>query len=330
MIRYLRLGSLICVFYVTVVHPALSEPIRAGEAIVNPVDGALMVYVPPGPFIMGLDHTEADQIARLLGARDADALWMWECYPRRTVELDGYFIDQYEVTVGQWHRFVVATGYTNTPAEISRHYGQPGGLALPVAKLRQSDAQAYCAWAGKALPSDEQWEKACRGTDGRWWPWGQNPPTPVLAELGPDSQARLYTWVGQFPKGASPYGCMDMIGNQYEWTAGTVTPYPENPEAARMATYSSASNRCVRGGSWYHGIKSGYASKRMGFENNTTYYHIGFRSIWVPPAGWLETEAFRNAQGAVEHTRSELAAEIAKGQAASATNNYSKKTNRSK
>lgn len=310
--------SMLCAAFFPALLARAAEP-QASEAIVHPRDGAIMVYVPQGKFIMGMDKDEADQVARLLGAADADALWMWECYPRRTLDLPGFFIDQYEVTVGRWQRFAEASAYTNTPREISRHYAEPGGMALPVGEITQSQAMAYAAWACKTLPSDEQWEKACRGTDGRWWPWGNTPPAPDQANMDSKAGNNLYTWVGRFPKGVSPYGCHDMIGNQYEWTCGTVAPYPGNPDAARMAEYRSAENRCVRGGSWYHGYKSGYASKRMGFENNTTYYHIGFRCVWIPPQGWFDTPEFAAAKDLVAKARAELETQIAKAKAS--TNN---------
>jgi formylglycine-generating enzyme required for sulfatase activity len=277
---------------------AFSAEPPAGAAIVHPGDGAVMVYVPAGPFVMGLDPAEAETVARALGAKDAAQLWMWECYPKRSVELPGYFIDRTETTVGQWQRFVEATGFTSTPKEVSRHFGKPDELDLPVGEVGQEDARAFAAWAGKALPSDAQWEKACRGTDGRFWPWGNTPPTPELANLGPHTRDRAYEKVGSHPKGASPYGCQDMVGNQYEWTDGRVTPYPGNPEAARMATYNASSNRCVRGGSFYHGFKSGYACKRMGFERDATYFHLGFRCVWVPPPGWLSSPEYDKARQA--------------------------------
>ncbi len=282
------------------IHAA--EP-PAGVAIVHPGDGAVMVYVPSGPFVMGLDSSEAEAVARALGARGADELWMWECYPKRTVTVPGYFIDRTETTVAQWQRFVQSTGFTGTPAEVSRHFGKSGEGMFPAGEIAQEDARAYAAWAGKSLPTDEQWEKACRGTDGRLWPWGNTPPTPELANLGPHTKARTYDRVGSHPKGSSPYGCLDMIGNQYEWTEGRVTPYPGNPEAARMEPYHSASNRCVRGGSFYHGITSGYACKRMGFENDSTYYHLGFRCVWSPAPGWFSSPEFEKARQAAESSR---------------------------
>lgn len=297
----MRLGNLfgsVLILGALAARPTAAEP-PAGEAIVHPKDGAVMVYVPAGPFIMGLDRGDSETVARQLGAPEADTLWMWECYPRRTVTLPGYYLDRCETTVGQWKRFVEASGFTSTPARVTLHAGKPDELAFPVGEIRQEDARAYCAWAGKALPSDEQWEKACRGTNGFYWPWGNSPPTPERANLGPHTRNQAYKRVGQYPLGASPYGCLDMIGNQYEWTDGRVTPYPGNPEAARMAVYNSSSNRCVRGGSFYHGHKSGYASKRMGFENDSTYFHIGFRAVWIPPPGWWESAAYRTARDAV-------------------------------
>ena len=110
---------------------------------------------------------------------------------------------------------------------------------------------------------------------------------------------RRYTRVGRYPDGASPYGAMDMVGNQYEYTSEWVEPYPNNPEADRMSSYWGQQNVCLRGGSWYHGMQSCYAAKRFGFPQGTTHYHVGFRTVWEPPAGYFESAAFRAHQEAV-------------------------------
>jgi formylglycine-generating enzyme required for sulfatase activity len=269
----------------------------AGTKIVHPIDGAIMVYVPGGEFTMGLDEAEADHIARDLGYKKADDLWAWEAYPKHKVNVPGFFIDQCEVTVARWQKYIKATGAVLKSTETSRHFDKPVEQSLPAAEIPWDDAKKYADWAGKALPTEAQWEKAARGTDGRLYPWGNEPPTAARGHFGAkDKTPALYTAVGSYPQGASPYGALDMLGNQYEWTADRLVPYPDNPRADKMKAHADGSLVCARGGSWYHGWIGFYAAKRFGLEPNETYYHIGFRTAWVPPAGYFESDAFRRAR----------------------------------
>ncbi|MBI2194372.1 MAG: SUMF1/EgtB/PvdO family nonheme iron enzyme [Planctomycetes bacterium] len=286
-------------------------------------DGAIMVYVPSGEFIMGLDAAEAETVARDLGFKDAEPLWAWEAAPRHQRKLPGYFIDQTEVTVGQWHRFVQASGLQSRSEETARHFGKPAEEFLPAGGVPWEEAKQYAAWAGKALPTEAQWEKAARGADGRLYPWGNDPPTPEHGHFGLRNAQRalhgigvkLYTWVGRYPKGASPYGALDMLGNQYEWTSEWFQAYPGNPMADRMKDYP-AKFICLRGGSWYHGWVGFYAAKRFGFEPGETYYHVGFRTVWTPPAGYLGSEEFGQARAALEATKALRAERVRVAEAA--------------
>jgi formylglycine-generating enzyme required for sulfatase activity len=137
---------------------------------------------------------------------------------------------------------VKATGRTIKSTETSRHFGKPGLQLLPAAEIPWDEAKAYATWAGKVLPSEAQWEKAARGTDGRLYPWGNEPPSPDRGHFqarGANRPERpLYTWIGRFPRGAAPYGCLDMLGNQYEWTRDMNHPYPGNPQAGKMKDYA--------------------------------------------------------------------------------------------
>lgn len=285
----------------TLAVPAAEPP--PGTLIIHPSDGARMVYVPAGKFIMGLDEAEANTVAQHLGFKDAAALWAWECYPRRTVELPGYFIDECEVTVARWKRFVTATGHQTKFKETTRHFDHPEAQSLPAGEITWDEAKTYARWAGKSLPSEAQWEKAARGTDGRLYPWGNDAPTPDHGHLGVKGKPpRLYTQVGSHPRGASPYGALDLIGNQYEWTADWMEPYPGNPQADRMREYSGGRNVCLRGGSWYHGWVGFYAAKRFGFKPDETYYHVGFRTVWTPPADYFESPQFQRDQAAATGT----------------------------
>lgn len=272
---------------------AAQEP-AAGARIRHPKDGAIMVWVPAGPFVMGLDETDANIIARQLGFQTGNDLWAWDSYPKRKIDLPGFFIDQHEVTVARWHKFVQATGHTSKSKEAAQHFNKPDKQDLPAGEIRWDDAKAYAQWAGRRLPSDAEWEKAARGTDGRLYPWGNDPPTPEHGHFG-DKKKRplLYVNVGSFPKGASPYGALDMLGNQYEWTADWMEPYPGNPQADKMKDYAGKKNVSLRGGSWYHGWIGFYAAKRFGLRPDETYYHIGFRTVWTPPPDYFDSDSFR-------------------------------------
>ncbi len=285
--------------------------LQPGTLIVHPADGALMVYVPPGEFVMGLEKAGADRIARHLGFERGDDLWAWEAYPQRNVYLDGFFIDKYEVTVERWQQFVAATGHRSSSSETSRHFDQPAAKLLPAASMTWAEAGQYGSWAGKSLPTEAQWEKAARGTDGRAYPWGNSPPSESHGHFGqaPQQGGRLpslYTLVGTFPKGSSPYGALDMLGNQYEWTSQWQEPYPGNPQAEKMRTYHSSQNVCLRGGSWHHGWIGFYAAKRFGLPPEETHFHIGFRTVWKVPPNYIGTAAFARDRAAVPQRQAQL------------------------
>jgi iron(II)-dependent oxidoreductase len=182
-------------------------------------DGAIMVLIPAGPFLMGLPEND-------LLAEDHEK-------PPRQVELDAYWIDVYPVTNGRYARFLEAGGYDRqelwAPAGwewkcrqgVTRPalWGEAGWDApeQPAAGVSWYEADAYARWAGRRLPTDAEWEKAARGSDGRRYPWGNDWPGPSLANFG--MVIGRTTPVGLFPAGASPYGCHDMAGNVNNWTS---------------------------------------------------------------------------------------------------------------
>lgn len=291
--------------------PYAREP-KPGTEIVSPVDGALMVWVPSGEFIMGMDKDRADRTIKALGYKGGwEQAWAWEWAPEHRVYVAGFFIDRYEVTRRLWEAFVAATGHKSAgPARKGPVENIPGEFGLyPVAQVTWADAQAYANWAGKGLPYEAQWEKAARGSDGRTFPWGEELPTEErgsFVNLANDAPT-MFSMVGSHPKGDSPYGCSDMAGNVYEWTCEFEEPYPNNPYAARMQSYAGHTNGCLRGGSFYHGKIAYISAKRFGFEPQQTYYHVGFRTVWTPPASYFTTPAFREAQQRVTAAKAELA-----------------------
>ncbi|MBC8333563.1 MAG: formylglycine-generating enzyme family protein, partial [Anaerolineae bacterium] len=195
----------------------------AGATQISPKDGLVMVYAPAGELEMGSEEGNSDE------------------RPVHTVYLDSFWMDQTEVTYGQYQAFVQAESYTGDK-------GCGDGDDYSVACVDWHSAQAYCEWAGKRLPTEAEWEKAARGTDGRTYPWGEEI-TCNLAQYSGCSGDALP--VGSLPAGASPYGALDMAGNLREWVADwydsdyyQISP-PANPEGPQ-----TGANRVLRGGSW--------------------------------------------------------------------------------
>ena len=180
--------------------------------IVCPVDRAEMVLVAAGEFTLGM--TERDVARVFVMDRRQNPLFATEI-PARTVHLDSYYIDRYPVTNYQYRRFVEETGHRQPPLLGNSEWGRP---MQPVVFVGWDDARAYARWAGKALPTEPQWEKAARGTDGRWWSWGHEfrPGRCNSREQGVGRTSEI----GQFDDGVSPYGCYDMCGNVWEMCEG--------------------------------------------------------------------------------------------------------------
>lgn len=178
-----------------------------GSSQISPADGMVMMYVPEGKFTMGWDGGKPD------------------AQPEHKVYLDAFWIDQTEVTVGQYHLCVEA-GVCEHPKQAVHHvrdssemrrsyYDNEDYYDYPVIFVNWSQAKTYCEWAGRRLPTEAEWEKAARGTDGRLYPWGNEEPNPTL--LNYDGNVGDTTRVGSYPAGASPYGALDMAGNVWEW-----------------------------------------------------------------------------------------------------------------
>lgn len=180
--------------------------------IISPIDRAEMVLVPAGEFIMGITENELNQIFVLDGSQNP--VFMTEV-PARKVFLEDYYIDLHPVTNYQYARFIEETGHRTPLLWGKEGWNEP---LQPVVGMGWDDARAYGAWAGKSLPTEPQWEKAARGADGRWWPWGNDfyPGHCNSAEMG----INRVTDVSRFHLGLSPYGCYDMAGNVWEMCEG--------------------------------------------------------------------------------------------------------------
>jgi iron(II)-dependent oxidoreductase len=202
-----------------------------------------MVLIPAGKFMMGSKESDG-MIGPKIGVDEL---------PQHEVELPAYAIDRYEVTVAQYLKFLKATdreppGDPRFPEIYPwRQEGRPPEELMnhPVIYVSWYDAEAYCRWAGKRLPTEEEWEKAARGTDGRYWPWG-NALDAKRANVR-ESEVGGTLPVGSFPRGVSPYGVYDMAGNVAEWTGSWYEAYP----GSRLVREAfGRKNKVIRGGAW--------------------------------------------------------------------------------
>ena len=220
-----------------------------------------MVLVPAGEFTMGYDGLS-------------------ETRPQHTVYLDAFSIDPCEVTNAHYKQCVDA-GACPRPSETksstrSSYYGSSQYANYPVIYVSWDDANAFCSWAGKRLPTEAEWEKAARGTDGRIYPWGNSFDQNRLnsREGGKGDTAA----VGSYPSGASPYGAMDMAGNVLEWVADWYDGnyYASSPRANPKGA-SPGQARVVRDGSWATPPSFARTYSRDGWPPSESDSEIGFR-----------------------------------------------------
>ena len=174
-------------------------------ALNPPSDTPVYVWIAPGAFDMG---STDEQCATAGYWRDVQVM----NNPSHPVELDGYWIQRTEVTNAQYKRCVDA-GVCESPSNL--HWDKPRSARLPVTDVDWSQASKYAAWVGGRLPTEAEWEYACRSADGRIYPWGDEPP--ATERLNYNSEINNTTEVGTYPPGAN--GLYDMAGNVMEWTA---------------------------------------------------------------------------------------------------------------
>ena len=231
--------------------------------IVTGTEGTPMVLVPEGTFLMGSPPVEGD----------SDEI------PQRTIYLSSYYMDLYEVTQAKYTEFVKATRHSPPIVPVF-----PDDLSLitkpdlPVVGVSWEDAKAYCAWLGKRLPTEAEWEKAARGDRGFKWPWG-NVFGASLANTAGDEDGYKYTAPpGRFEKGRGFYGLYEAAGNVAEWVLDWYEqdyyqkgPFrdPKGPDTGKHRVY--------RGGSWNDPSAGVRTAKRYAAAPHQTSAVIGFR-----------------------------------------------------
>jgi formylglycine-generating enzyme required for sulfatase activity len=222
-------------------RPAAEQP----AVRVNPRDGTELVLIQAGVFKAG-DKAEADNRPR-------------------DIDLPAFYLAKTPVTNAQYRKYLEANPKLRKPEYLDDERFR--GDEQPVVGIDAGEAEAYCRWAGLRLPTEWEWEKGARGTGGHRYPWGNKPePTPELANFG--MNVGQPTPVGSYPKGASPYGLLDMAGNVWEWTASC---YGEGKGM-----------RTVRGGSFLDGPQFLRAAIRYGYHPDYRGHLIGFRCAQDP------------------------------------------------
>ncbi len=251
--------SVLCV-HVLIVSLSL---VSCSSKALRPVPFRNMLPVPAGRFIRGSNKLDEFQQAKELGSKKP---WYKDEYPQHEMTLPFFYIDQFEITNAEYKQFIDATDW-RAPSYFVDRSVPPGAENYPVSNINWFEADRYCSWAGKRLPTEAEWEKAARGEDGREFPWGndfekikENTDKATSGDIAP---------VGTFKEGSSPYGVMDMAGNVWEWTGDWYKPYPN-------ATYQSElfgeKQKVFRGG----------GGGRVGHYVLPLFYRTSYRSSIKP------------------------------------------------
>lgn len=244
------------------VQAGLQLTLTVGDSWRNPADGALYILVPSGKFTMGsTDDTAASPREE----------------PQHTVTVDEFWLQQTETTNGQYARCVKAGACT---APHNDRWSDPAYLNHPVTDVDWQQANSYAAWVGGRLPTEAEWEKACRSDDARAYPWGDTPPDDTRSNY--NSNVGDTTPVGSYPDGASPLGIVDLSGNVWEWVSSLDANYPYDATDGREDP-AAPGKRVVRGGSFYYTQYQIRCAARTGFTPDTTSQHTGFRVVIDQP-----------------------------------------------
>lgn len=236
-----------------------------------------MILIPAGEFIMGSTEQQA-----LSAWRRNDGGWEKEDYfseyPRQKITLNNFYIDKKEAANNDYKIFVEATDRAAPSLWNDQTLNLPN---QPVVGVDWNDAEAYCRWLGKRLPTEAEWEKAARGTDGRIWPWGNTwDPTKDNHGKGTgygfdESDGHKYTAPVGTELGASPYGVLNMAGNVYEWTVDDFNAYPGNDKYAQ--TDFNKGFKVLKGGAYTDGVSEQRPASRCGYQKDYKDMDVGFR-----------------------------------------------------
>ena len=236
-----------------------------------------IVLIPAGEFIMGSTEQQA-----LEAWRQNDGGWSKEdylsAYPQRKIMLDDFYIDKKEVSNSDYKMFVEATKRATPSLWNDQTLNLPN---QPVVEVDWNDASAYCQWAGKRLPTEAEWEKAARGTDGGIWPWG-NTWDPKKDNHGKgtgygfdESDGWKYSAPVGTELGMSPYGVLNIAGNVYEWMSDDFEAYLENDKYTQEDFGKGF--KVLKGGAYDDGISEHRPATRCGYQKDYKDVDVGFR-----------------------------------------------------
>jgi sulfatase modifying factor 1 len=225
-------------------------------------DGTPAVLVPAGNFMMGDD----------------------ESTPLRQLFVDAFYMDRYETTTGRYRKFLESTGSDNVPDFWDELTGIESA-EMPVIGVSWNDANAYCRWAGKRLPTEAEWEKAARGTDRRSFPWGDSTPTLDRANYqnsSPGPYENALSPVGAHAAGKSPYGVDDLAGNASEWVSDWYSESFATDEVYNPRGPSDGTKKVIRGAGRYDPATRLSSTARWFASPDTRSGDVGFRCASDP------------------------------------------------
>jgi formylglycine-generating enzyme required for sulfatase activity len=235
------------------------SPVMPIAVKTSPLDGMTQVFVPAGEFLMGRGNAEGSVHS-----------------PQHSVHLDAFWIDKYEVSNAMYLK-CLKDGVCAELVSDNLLYKNWVYRNHPVTYVVWEQAQVYCQWADRRLPTEAEWEKAARGTDGRLYPWGNEPPNPRLANFN-ESMIHEAVSIYRYPLGASPYGALNMSGNAREWVADwydpeyyLVSPY-DNPQGPQ-----SGEERSLRSGSYNEDWREVSIIRRYRHQPQSAGLSRGFR-----------------------------------------------------
>jgi iron(II)-dependent oxidoreductase len=251
-----------------------------------------MVLVPAGEFPMGSEAAEVEELQHLLRRLPPEVLdRLTDQVPKHHVYLDAFYIDKYEVTNALYTQFVQATGRLAPRLSGAREFNQP---QQPVVGVIWREAQAYCTWAGKRLPTEAEWEKAARGPEGRFYPWGNHFDGSQTnycdtrcsfdwKDAAVDDGYAKTAPVGSYTHGKSPYGAYDMSGNVWEWVADWYAEdYYQHSPTRNPPGPVSGGRKVARGGAWFVPAPATRTTIRRNYDANYWGDNIGLRCALTP------------------------------------------------
>ena len=254
--------------------PAQSPESALPKTKINPKDGAEMILIPAGEFLMGNSNEQIDAWIQI-HSNEIKA-WYKNEIPQHKVYLDAYYIYKNDITVAQYRKFCDATG---RKLPLAPPWGWLDNH--PVVNVTWNDATAYAHWSGASLPTEAQWEKSARGGDGRVFPWGNawdaTKCNNSVGNLHPDKTSP----VGSFPAAASPYGVLDISGNVAQWCADWYDDkYNQNSPSRNPTGPTTGSKRVTRGGGFYGPSATVFrVARRSWFDPAGENSYIGFRCV---------------------------------------------------